>query len=238
MSNYLPQRHDLVWLEGAAVARCTLAGGQPIEQAKAFQLLADWVALGNPLIVARQAYTADAAAPLSAQVRSLRVGLALPPSLGKWRLAFDVPLDSLRATSSPPPLPGMIQAMPLHWHGPLKQLVSLPEVAACKPLLYGSAGMQALTGLECLSDRSDIDLLFQPRQAEDYTRLLAALTQWSNKHLHLRVDGEVVNPDGWASAWRDCASQADQVLAKSINKVALLARRDFEIWPVACEAVL
>lgn len=210
-----------------------------MQQDRALELLADWVARGNPLIVARQSSSGEAtnSAASTKRLPSIRVGLALPPSMEKWRLAFDVPLDGLRATSNPPPLDGLIQEMPLHWHGPLEQLVSMPEVAACKPLLYGSAGMQAVTGLECLSDRSDIDLLFQPRQADDYTRLLGALAQWSDQHLHLRVDGEIVNANGWASAWRDCASGANQVLAKSYREVALLARSDFEVWPLAIEVV-
>jgi phosphoribosyl-dephospho-CoA transferase len=66
--------------------------------------------------------------------------------------------------------------------------------------VYGSAALQALTGMEYVTASSDIDLLFEPAtQAEldDGLMLLGAYA------LSLPLDGEVIFPGGAAVAWKE-----------------------------------
>lgn len=216
-----PDRHDLVWLAPAGARMAQPADACCAALPEAPRLLADWLAAGRPLIVTRQPAVADPA--------HLRLGLALPPLLGKRRLAFDVPCTAIERHAVPPALDEAtrLAALPPAWRDRARALASLPAIASAAPRLFGSAAIQLVTGLPCLGADSDLDLLLAPRDwpaAQAACRALGVLDASAQAP---RVDGEIRNADGEAVAWRELASDSRQVLAKSLREVRLLPRTRF-----------
>ena len=214
------ERHDLVWLAPSAAPRAEPDGPCTNADAGARARLGDWIAAGHPLIVARQGNNCPAG--------QLRLGLALPPSLGKHRLAFRVARsDVLR--HAPPPLLSMaiVDALPVGWQPRLLELLGLSALMAASPRVFGSAGMQILTGLCCVGADSDLDLLLTPTDwsaAQTACRALASLDAANSTP---RVDGEVRNALGQAVAWRELAVEPRQVLVKVMSEVRMIPLESF-----------
>ena len=226
-------RHDFVWFapQGArtalAVAPATRvgdginrsvndsiddgAGASAADRAR--QLLMDWTQRGFPLIVARQC----AASGLD----RVRVGLALPPHLGKLRLAFLMERCHLIRREPPPSLQAIGAAAPAHWLPLLEQLTGDPAVQATRPRVTGSAAMTMLTGLECVGPESDLDLLMTPGSWDAALECVRALERMGAACPVPRLDGELLAPDGSAVAWREFAAQPARVLVKDAGAVRL-----------------
>ncbi len=203
------RRHDLVRADPSAWA-ASLAARPDLA---ALPWVADWAARGWPLMVRRPAETdAPGRVPL---------GLPLPPSAGKLRLAFDLAPEALGGFEPPPPLSSAMAGAPPAWGDMLARLVALePEVR-----VFGALAWQALTGLEYLSPTSDLDLLW-PMPRDRLEDLLAAIAA-AEAEAPMRLDGELVRPDGAAVNWRELTAGADEVLVKRLDSVALQSRRAF-----------
>lgn len=213
-------RHDLVWLAPAAARMARPDGPCATADSGAGRLLADWVASGHPLIVARQDGGLGAG--------QIRLGLALPPALGKRRLAFRVGrADIVRSTPPPALSAANFDALPADWQALLATLRGEPAIMATSPRIFGSAALQMTTGLACLGAESDLDLLLTP---PDWTAALAAcraLGALDDPQRRPRLDGEIRNGAGEAVAWRELAADARQLLAKGNTSVRLVGREAF-----------
>lgn len=218
------ERHDLVWLAPTAVGS-TVGTVQPVGPScaadpEASRLLADWVGAGHPLIVARQDDTVAAG--------QVRLGLALPPALGKRRLAFLVARNDIVRSIPPPALTvAALGVLPAQWRPLLTTVLALPEMLAAKPRFYGSAAMQFATGLSCLDAGSDLDLLLFPPDWPAALAACRALVALDDPRCPPRLDGEIRNISGDAVAWRELAADSRQVLVKSFNQVRLIGREAF-----------
>lgn len=221
------RRHHLVWLSAAAVAEARPDGQCCAADPQAQALLADWVGAGHPLIVARQGGDCPPG--------QLRLGLALPPALGKRRLAFRVARSQILRSAPPPPLAAAVAgALQAAWNPLLLSLLGVPALRAASPRLLGSAGMQVATGLPCLGPDSDLDLLLTPPDRAAARAVCRALALFDDPQCGPRVDGEIVNAAGDAVAWRELEASPRQVLVKSLDGVRLLRRELFEqSFPVA-----
>jgi phosphoribosyl-dephospho-CoA transferase len=212
------ERHDLVWLAPQAAVAAQPAGPCCAADPEARRLLADWVAAGHPLIVARQDGELDAG--------QIRLGLALPPALGKRRLAFRVAREQI-ARSAPPPTLSAAAALPESWRPLVSRLLGLPAIGAAAPRFYGSAAMQLTTGLACLGADSDLDLLLTPPDGPAALAACRALAAVDAPRCGPRIDGEIRNRSGDAVAWRELAADSRQVLLKSLDAVRLVGREAF-----------
>ena len=92
--------------------------------------------------------------------------------------------------------------------------------------MFGSLAWQALTGLEYLHSRSDLDLLLLVDQAVDIRGLSARLAA-IEAEAPMRLDGEVIRNDGAAVNWREFLAGAQEVLVKTISGVALIKTEVF-----------
>lgn len=189
-----------------------------MEPISALSLLHRWV-LGNyPLIVARQADVPQS---------MLRVGLAEPALWGKRRLSFLVNPGDVLQHQTGPLLADVLGKLPPRWKfGANMLLVYLKEVNM-PAHVYGSAAIEALTGLPCITENSDLDVLFKPASWESIAGLCARLKQLSHDHPTFEVDGEVLNPAGDAVHWLELCSQSEQVLAKSNTAVRLISLSEY-----------
>ena len=213
-------RHDLVWLAPAAALTAQPDGPCAVADSGAGRLLVDWVASGHPLIVARQDGELGAG--------QIRLGLALPPALGKRRLSFRVARADVVRSAPPPALSATcVDALPTDWQALLATLRCEPAIMATTPRIFGSAALQITTGRACLGAESDLDLLLTP---PDWAAALAAcrtLTALDDPHRRPRLDGEIRNGAGEAVAWRELAADARQLLVKSHAAVRLVGREAF-----------
>jgi phosphoribosyl-dephospho-CoA transferase len=56
-----------------------------------------------------------------------------------------------------------------------------------------------------------VDLLFAPARWSDVERLLFGLEAVSRRHSVVRLDGEVLLPDGGAVSWRELALEPERI---------------------------
>jgi phosphoribosyl-dephospho-CoA transferase len=170
-----PARHTLVWLSAHADWRADVAAHDA--------RLAAWFAQGWPAVAARRA--ADDPDP------RVRLGIPLPPAEGKQRLGLRVPLGDIVRQQAPLELAELrVHAgTPEDWRGPLQALDRLAPAR-----VFGAFAWQALTGLEYVHARSDIDLLWDVETAQDAHALVAALQAWELR-FGRRVEGKLSLPD-------------------------------------------
>ena len=204
------RRHDLVRAEPSAWAM--LVAGRADRSDPPW--LSGWAQSGWPLVVRR-------IAP-SDPVGRIALGLPLPPSVGKRRLALDLAPDDLTELRPPPHLSTVAASVPKAWRATIARLVALsPGVR-----VFGGLAWQALTGLDYLSPSSDLDLLWPLPPVDEVDALLANIAA-VDAEAPMRLDGELVRTDGAAANWRELALGADEVLVKRLDGVAIAPRHAF-----------
>ena len=203
------RRHDLVLVSPAAwralvAERRDLAGNT---------LIAGWVDRGWPLITRRMLPGEGAVLPL---------GLPLPPSHGKRRLALALAHDALVSSTPPPLLREAMRVAPPAWAPTLERLLALDAGMR----VYGSLAWQYLTSLDYLTARSDLDMLLAMPPAADAPRLIAELAA-IERSAPMHLDGELVRDDGASVNWRELHEGAVDVLVKTTHEARLQETQRF-----------
>ncbi|MEI9988407.1 MAG: malonate decarboxylase holo-[acyl-carrier-protein] synthase [Rhizomicrobium sp.] len=202
------RRHDLVYLRLAAWQ--ALLATRP--DLAADPLVASWVGKGWPLIGRRAVQGEKPGIPL---------GLPLPPFAGKRRLSFVAEPEHIVSVAPPPTLSAVSRAAPRAWWPALYDLDELAADHGVDARVFGSLAWQALTGLDYLTSRSDLDLLLHVHRDTDLARLTAGITR-IEETAPMRVDGELIRDDGTAVNWREIQAGAREILVKSEGGVALV----------------
>ncbi len=203
------ERHRLVYLDPARWDEI-LATHPTL---RAIPVVVDWLAAGHPLI-ARRPICDDATGLVP-------LGLPLPPSLGKQRLAVAVPGGAILADAPPPLLAEAKRTAPAAWQEAITALVALDPETRC----FGSLAWAYLTGLPYLSETSDLDVIWQVANGDDAARLAAVLVRIDTA-APMRLDGEIVTPAGLAVQWREFASDAPEMLVKAAEGNRVIARAE------------
>ncbi|MCJ2133511.1 malonate decarboxylase holo-[acyl-carrier-protein] synthase [Methylobacterium sp. J-026] len=202
------RRHDLVRADPAAWAawlgtRSDLAGHPHLGR---------WAEASRPLIVRRRlpGETGDA----------VPLGVPMPPSDGKRRIGLALPMDALTPMTAPG-LADVAEHAPAAWGQTVTALVALGHRHGIAPRPFGALLWQAVTGLTYLSATSDLDLLWSCPVPVP-TGLLAGLDAIA-RAAPMRIDGEILLPDGAGLHWRELhdAPEGGSVLAKSRDRVCL-----------------
>jgi phosphoribosyl-dephospho-CoA transferase len=223
-------RHDLVWLHIDSVKHAEYAGPLPMEPMSALSLLHRWVLSGYPLIVARQ----DEVLP-----NCLRVGLAEPPSWGKRRLSFVVSVQGIQTHQHGPGVGVVVPQLPQQWQAGAVALHDFLDQQNIAAHVYGSGAVQLLTGLPCLTESSDLDVLFKPTNWLEAEKLCLFLNALQTEYPDFKVDGEVLNTSGQAVQWRELyrsfSDPDSQLLVKTNRAVTLVGlsvyRSGFQCTP-------
>lgn len=203
------ERHRLIYLDPARWHAVLVA----YPALREMPVVVDWVAAGRPLI-ARRPVCHDAAGLVP-------LGLPLPPSFGKQRLAVAVRADAIVSDAPPPLLADAMQSAPAAWQGAIAALVAVDPEARC----FGSLAWAYLTGLPYLSETSDLDVVWKIAHADDAALLVAALERIDTE-APMRLDGEIVTPAGLAVQWREFASDAPEMLTKVADGNRMIARAE------------
>jgi phosphoribosyl-dephospho-CoA transferase len=202
------RRHDLVFVSPAAwrslLQRHDYPAGEP--------LVVEWVGRGWPLIARRA---------MHGEADGLPLGLPLPPFAGKRRLSFLAQPEDIVSTAPPPRLNAAISVAPHRWRHTLGAVVSLAWRHGVEARIFGSLAWCTLTGLDYLTDTSDLDLLLPIHCGGDLVRLTADLAA-IEATAPMRLDGELVRDDGAGVNWRELHSGARELLVKTTDGVALL----------------
>jgi phosphoribosyl-dephospho-CoA transferase len=181
-------------------------------------LLRTWADSGWPVIVRRRAEAEDPGlAP---------VGVPLPPVAGKHRVALLFPPDGVLRRSSPPSLRAVASVAGPGWQSTIAALLDLGQSVGVEPSAFGSLLWQHQTGLTYLSPHSDLDVLWTVPADLDILSLVYGVAE-VQRDTQLRIDGEVVFPDGSAVNWRELWNEHRTggragVLAKTMEGVRLL----------------
>lgn len=161
----------------------------------------------------------------------LCLGLTAPPDQHtgiKVRIPFSVCTEDVVRFGAPLAIIGAESALPLAWHSVFSELSDAVTSSKLEFRVYGSAAMQAITGLPYLRVSSDIDLLFYPLTNAQLHQGLNLLNLYAKR---LPLDGEIVFPSGRAVAWKECAQALEnpdraRVLAKSMLTLDLVQVSD------------
>jgi phosphoribosyl-dephospho-CoA transferase len=202
------RRHDLIFLSpagwGALLATRPDLTAEPLH--------ARWVDNGWPLVGRR---------PMAGEASGVPVGLPLPPFAGKRRLTFLLRPADVIATTPPPELDDVMPMAPAVWRHALGELEAIASRHAIEARVFGSLAWQALTGLNYLTDHSDLDLLLELRRDTDLHALAEDLAGIEIS-APMRLDGELIRRDGAAINWREFRMGTGEILVKTAGGIALL----------------
>lgn len=208
------RRHDLLRVSPAAweaMLDCHPGLG-------ALPLVAGWAQQDWPVIVRRR-MTGDAPDDVPA-------GLPLPPAHDKRRVALRFPAGADLVAMPPVRLDDAARTAPEAWRPVIGRLVELGDAVGTPPCVFGALLWQHLTGLAYLTARSDLDLLWPAAGQASVEALIAGLRR-IDADGPVRLDGEVVLPDGAAVNWRELAESRDgMVLLKTMDGVETRAIAD------------
>jgi len=174
--------------------------------------VARWAQDGRPLIVRRLH---------PGEERGLvPLGLPLPPADGKRRIGLALPAEALKPVAAPV-LAEAAPHAPAAWRPTLDALLALAAGHALTVRPFGALLWQAVTGLTYLGATSDLDLLW-PCPGPVPRTLLAGLAR-IDATAPMRLDGEVLLPDGGGVQWRELheAPEGGSVLVKALDRVAM-----------------
>lgn len=180
-------------------------------------LLARWPKMRWPTIRRRA---------LPSEATGLALGLPLPPSAGKKRISFLVDIDQVASVARPPSLQQAQAYAPRNWWSALDRLDALALRHSVDARVFGSLAWQSLTGLDYVTGRSDLDVLFEFRRETDIDHFVADVAAIETGG-PMRLDGELMGADGAAVNWRELHGGASELLVKSIDRVVLLGRHQF-----------
>jgi phosphoribosyl-dephospho-CoA transferase len=202
----LPARHDLVWL--APGWRGALAAPAAAATLSAFEA---WISRDRPAVACRR----ERGSP-----DDVALGIALPPGGGPRRVSLLVRREAVARSSSPLTLDEVLPSAPIRWRAPLAALDRDARYAGLILRVYGSLAWQHLSGAPFVTERSDVDLLAEVRDAGELRHALSLLHRPARPEAP-PLDGELLLPGGRAIAWRELARRPARVLVKSAAAVAL-----------------
>jgi len=207
------RRHQLVFAHRAAWDSLV----QSRDDLTGDSLVRDWVRNGWPLIMRRR---------LPGEIDGLSLGLPLPPSAGKRRIAVRLHHEDIVSTRPLPELTEVLRGAPVQWRPFLGELAGIARTYGVRAGVFGSLGWQWLTGLNYLGPRSDVDIAWALPSQDRIDQLLEDLAELDSRS-PVRLDGEFVREDGAGVNWRELRAGAAEVALKTASDVILYSRAAF-----------
>ncbi|PWC36587.1 malonate decarboxylase holo-[acyl-carrier-protein] synthase [Azospirillum sp. TSO35-2] len=140
------------------------------------------------------------------------------------RSAVALPCGGVGKVHTPWDVAGRIGAGAFPAAEELLELVELGRAHGIAVGLFGSAALQALTGLPYMEPRSDIDAVVVARSAAGLRSFHAALADFAGRH-NRSCDVEVAVPGGLGIKLTELVSDVAAVVGRGMNGVRLVDRR-------------
>lgn len=207
------KRHQLVQLFPAAWERLLASQHDLV----ANRWLKKWTDHHWPLVVRR---------PLPGETGGVAVGLPLPPSAGKQRIALQVRRADIASVAPMPSLLDVIRVAPRGWRSSVRQLAELAQLYHVRCGVFGSLAWQRLTGLGYLGPDSDLDIVWSLPHRTQMTEFLTRVAEIES-HAPMRIDGELTREDGAGVDWRELHGGATEIALKSWTGVRLCSAAAF-----------
>jgi len=208
------ERHVLVYCAPERLSEQTIhASGRDDLEA-----ITDWIRAERPLIARtrREQDTPD----------WIALGLPLPLSRGKKRIALAVHPSLVRSVERPLLLGEVLDSLPPLWEARIGKLCADLTVHSKDVRVVGSLAWQHLTGEVYLHPKSDIDVVIRATAIEELKALLRILAE-SDLTPGPRIDGEIVAPGGEAVSWRELLGSSRDILVKDIGGPRVVLREDW-----------
>ncbi len=183
------KRHDILYVAPSAWNAALSA-----LQISVVPLLEVWADRGWPVIVRRRMTGEDGDA--------IPIGVPLPPTEGKHRIALTIPEDGVIRYATPPRLHNVMQVAPTRWQCIIGELIHLGAYYNIQPLVFGSLMWQYQTGLSYINAGSDLDVLWPVADHCNIAALVSGIADIEGDGAP-RIDGEIVFSDGSAVNWRE-----------------------------------
>ena len=200
-ANLRLKRHQLVQLLPAAWDRLLASHHGLVAEL----WLKRWADHHWPLVVRR---------PLPGETGGVAVGLPLPPSAGKQRIALQVRHADIASLAPLPSVSDVIGVAPRNWRASLRRLIQLAQQYHVRCGVFGSLAWQRLTGLGYLGSDSDLDVVWSLPHRTQMTEFLTRVAE-IDSHAPMRIDGELIREDGAGVNWRELHSGASELALKS-----------------------
>jgi phosphoribosyl-dephospho-CoA transferase len=176
----------------------------------AIPLLDEWAVRGFPVILRR-------ALP-NEPPNLVPAGIPLPPAQGRGRVALLLPATAITAVRPPSRAEEVIAAAPSSWR---ETLITGARVPGAKDgaRVFGSLLWESITGLSYMTEKSDLDPLWScSGDPFPLANAILAVEQRSP----VRIDGEIILPDGGGCHWREILDMAlPDVMVKTLTGVEL-----------------
>jgi phosphoribosyl-dephospho-CoA transferase len=169
----------------------------------------EWFQKGFPGIVRR---------PCFAENKKICIGVPFPPSMGKLRLACDLPMEKIAAIKKPPTLLECRKSLPDDSAGALEKLQFELDKKKLKAYAVGSIAWETLTGINYVTENSDIDLLFIVENKNEFKDIDAILEHWHSE-INRKCDIEIMLSNGNGFLWKEHKQSNGEVLVKGNMKV-------------------
>ncbi|WP_122822031.1 malonate decarboxylase holo-[acyl-carrier-protein] synthase, partial [Burkholderia pseudomallei] len=115
------------------------------------------------------------------------LGLPLPPSAGKRRVALAAAREQIDSACALPTLADVGRQAPPAWRPTLARLRALADAHRVDCRVFGSLAWQTLTGLRYLSDESDLDVLLMPGGASSSASLFRFSSSFASSFASVSV---------------------------------------------------
>ena len=185
------RRHQLAWLTAQGWEHVLRTSLEP----SVLTVLREWAGCRLPLVVTRQ----DTAA-----IGTIALGWPAPACAARRRVAVYVSARDVKSLGEFPQAHAAVPLLPHPVRPAAHSLLDRLRSQGVRPRVYGSYGWQLLSGMRYIHAASDLDLwmaVSTRAQADAVTALLQAFGCDG-----LRIDGELLLPDGAAVAWREYAA--------------------------------
>lgn len=177
-------------------------------------LIRAWALNGWPLIVRRRQ---------PSETRDYPLGLPLPPSAGKRRVALEVSAEDIQSVTWLPSIADVMLSAPAGWRPCMRALDRLARKYDVRAGVFGSLGWQFLTGWTYLGITSDLDIAWDMPHDDRIEALLDDLAEVALRS-PFRLDGELVRPDGAGVNWRELHNRHAEVAVRALTEARLISR--------------
>lgn len=157
------------------------------------------------------------------------LGFSLPirRQESRWRISTQCPREEIRRILTPWDIPAYLSALPAPVGPALTQLAQAADGCGVPFGVFGSAALQAVTGLPYLHPHSDLDVVIgtapAPQIKAFYDQLLAL-----SQRVSIHIDGELMLHDSCYLKLHELMQGHKTILAKGTYQPRLISRQ--EIW--------